>query len=120
LLACRSIRRSTKIQHSVVEQELEESSMDTQALRVTYFVDDEHVPPWCDDIRSFLSAALGLRFEMRYFGEACWYMTTAEDVAHTLGPYYPDLTVCLDGMLDGEELDSRLATYRLCCDQRRV
>ena len=94
--------------------------MDTQALRVTYFVDDEHVPPWCDDIRSFLSAALGLRFEMRYFGEACWYMTTAEDLAHTLVPYYPDLTVCLDGMLDGEEVDSRLATYRLCRDQRRV
>jgi hypothetical protein len=47
-------------------------------------------------------------------------MTTAEDLAHTLVPYYPDLTVCLDGMLDGEEVDSRLATYRLCRDQRRV
>ena len=94
--------------------------MDTQALRVTYFVDDEHVPPWCDDIRSFLSAALGLRFEMRYFGEACWSITTAEDLAHTLVPYYPDLMVCLDGMLDGEEVDSRLATYRLGRDQRRL
>jgi hypothetical protein len=47
-------------------------------------------------------------------------MTTAEDLAHTLVPYYPDLTVCLDGMLDGEEVDSRLATYRLRRDQRFV
>lgn len=94
--------------------------MDTQALRVTYFVDDEHVPPWCDDIRSFLSAALGLRFEMRYFGEECWSITTAEDLAHTLVPYYPDLMVCLDGMLGGGEVDSRLATYRLGRDQRLV
>jgi hypothetical protein len=94
--------------------------MDTQALRVTYFVDDEHVPPWCEDIRSFLSATLGLRFEMRYFGEGCWYVTTAEHVAHSLVPYYPNLMVCLDGMLGGEEIDSRLGTYRLCRNQRRV
>jgi hypothetical protein len=94
--------------------------MHTHVLRVTYFIDDEHVPPWCDDIRAFLSAALGLRFETQYFGEARWHATTAENVAHSLVPYYPDLTVCLDGMLNGEEIDSRLATYRLCRDQQRA
>ena len=57
---------------------------------------------------------------MRYFGEGCWYVTTAEHVAHTLVPYYPNLMVCLDGMLGGEEIDSRLGTYRLCRNQRRV
>ena len=35
--------------------------MDTHVLRVTYFIDDEHVQPWCDDIRAFLSAAARLK-----------------------------------------------------------
>ena len=33
---------------------------------------------------------------MRFFGEAAWSATTAEDVAYTLIPYYPDLMLCLD------------------------
>ena len=33
----------------------------------------------------------GLRFEMRYFGEGCWYVTTAEHLARTLVPYDPNL-----------------------------
>jgi hypothetical protein len=92
--------------------------MHMQAFRVTHFIDDEHVPPWCDDIRSFLAGALRLRFEMKYFDEGRWYATTAEHVAHALAPRFPDLMLCLDRMLDGHEVGSRIATYRLSRRQR--
>jgi hypothetical protein len=65
------------------------------------------------DIQAFLSTAAEARFEMRYVGEDRWYPVAADDVALTLAGYHPDLRRCLDQLLDGEEVASRLARFRL-------
>ena len=90
-----------------------ETQMSTESLRTTYLIDRNLSRSSSRDIEHFLSCASGLRFEMRFFGEAAWSATTAEDVAYTLIPYYPDLMLCLDHFLDGEEVESRLAMYQL-------
>jgi hypothetical protein len=68
---------------------------------------------WNHDIQAFLSTAVEARFEMRYVGEDRWYPVAADDVALTLAGYHPDLRRCLDQLLDGEEVASRLARFRL-------
>ncbi len=68
----------------------------------------------CDrEVQDFLSTAVEARFEMRYVGEDRWYPVPADDVALTLAGYHPDLGRCLDLLLDGEEVASRLARFRL-------
>jgi hypothetical protein len=68
----------------------------------------------------FVYAAAPTRFEMRYIGEDQWYPVPIDDVALTLGAYYPDLQKCLNRMLDGEEVASRLALFRVSRRQRRA
>jgi len=68
---------------------------------------------WSRDVQLFLSIAGWTRFEMRFIGEDRWYPAPADDVASTLAPYYPDLEHCLDQMLTGEEVASRLALFRV-------
>jgi hypothetical protein len=65
------------------------------------------------EIQEFLSVAAAARFEMRYLGEDRWYPVPADDVALTLAGYHPDLGRCLDLLLNGEEVASRLARFRL-------
>ena len=60
-----------------------------------------------------MSLALGLRFEMRFIGEPRWWPTPAEDVARGLAPYHPTLQECLERLIQGEELASRLSAYRI-------
>ncbi|HLB17143.1 MAG TPA: hypothetical protein VJM14_19640 [Burkholderiales bacterium] len=68
---------------------------------------------WNREVQDFLSTAVEARFEMRYVGEDRWYPVPADDVALTLAGYHPDLGRCLDLLLDGEEVASRLARFRL-------
>jgi hypothetical protein len=68
---------------------------------------------WHREVQEFLSTAMQVRFEMRYVGEDRWYPVAADDVALTLAGYHPDLGHCLDQLLDGEEVASRLARFRL-------
>ncbi|MGH8697385.1 MAG: hypothetical protein ACREVS_12970 [Burkholderiales bacterium] len=68
---------------------------------------------WNREVEDFLSTAVAARFEMRYVGEDRWYPVPADDVALTLAGYHPDLGRCLDLLLDGEEVASRLARFRL-------
>jgi hypothetical protein len=68
---------------------------------------------WNREVQAFLSTAVEARFEMRYVGEDRWYPVPADDVALTLAGYHPDLRRCLDLLLDGEEVASRLARFRL-------
>jgi hypothetical protein len=68
---------------------------------------------WNHEVQLFLSTAAQARFEMRYVGEDRWYPVPADDVALTLAGYHPDLRRCLDRMLRGEEVASRLARFRL-------
>jgi len=68
---------------------------------------------WNREVQDFLSTAMEARFEMRYVGEDRGYPVPADDVALTLAGYHPDLGRCLDLLLDGEEVASRLARFRL-------
>ena len=68
---------------------------------------------WNHEVSVFLSTAAEARFEMQYVGEDRWYPIPADDVALTLAGYHPDLRRCLDRLLDGEEVASRLARFRL-------
>jgi hypothetical protein len=68
---------------------------------------------WNRDVQVFLDTAFEARFEMRYVGEDRWYPIAADDVALTLAGYHPDLRRCLDRLLSGEEVASRLARFRL-------
>jgi hypothetical protein len=68
---------------------------------------------WNREVRVFLDTAVEARFEMRYVGEDRWYPIAADDVALTLSGYHPDLRRCLDQLLSGEEVASRLARFRL-------
>jgi hypothetical protein len=68
---------------------------------------------WNREVEAFLATAVEGRFEMRYFGEDRWYPVPADDVALTLAGYHPDLGRCLDRLLNGEEVASRLARFRL-------
>jgi len=68
---------------------------------------------WNREVRVFLDTAVEVRFEMRYVGEDRWYPIAADDVALTLAGYHPDLRRCLDRLLSGEEVASRLARFRL-------
>jgi hypothetical protein len=67
----------------------------------------------------FLTLAAHTPFEMRYQGEERWYPAPAEDVARTLSAYHTDLRGCLDRLLDGEEIASRLAWFRVA-QRRRI
>jgi hypothetical protein len=68
---------------------------------------------WNREVQVFLDTAVEVRFEMRYVGEDRWYPIAADDVALTLAGYHPDLRRCLDRLLSGEEVASRLARFRL-------
>lgn len=70
-------------------------------------------PAWNHEVQVFLSLAGSTKFEMRYLGEDRWYAAPADDVALTLAGYHGDLQRCLDQMLNGEELASRLALFRV-------
>jgi hypothetical protein len=63
--------------------------------------------------RQFLTLALGLRFEMRFPSEPKWWPASILEVAEALRPYHPCAEACLRRMLDGEEVCSRLAMYRI-------
>lgn len=69
-----------------------------------------------EKIVEFLKEAGQARFEMRYLGEENWYPAPADDVARTLAGYHRDLHRCLVRMLDGEEVASRLALFRIAQD----
>jgi hypothetical protein len=67
-------------------------------------------------ISAFLKEAGQTRFEMRYLWEGNWYPAPADDVARTLAGYHSDLHRCLARMLNGEEVASRLALFRVAQD----
>jgi hypothetical protein len=85
----------------------------TDALRTALLAEREPASCWSHEIHEFLQGAAGCAFEMRFFGEDRWYRTSADDVAHTLVPYHPDLIACLDRLRAGESLASWLALYRV-------
>jgi hypothetical protein len=64
-------------------------------------------------VQTFLNLAAQTRFEMRYLGEDRWHPAPIEDVAQTLLAYHADLEDCLERLLEGEELASRLALFRV-------
>jgi hypothetical protein len=64
-------------------------------------------------VRVFFTLALGLRFEMRFIDEPHWWPVPAEDVARGLIPYHRTAEDCLERLLQGEELTSRLSVYRI-------
>jgi hypothetical protein len=71
-------------------------------------------------VQEFLTVAAQTRFEMRYIGEDRWYPAPTDDVAVTLASYHPDLQQCLDRMLTGEVVASRLAHFRVSFRQTRI
>ncbi|HKC43265.1 MAG TPA: hypothetical protein VKC64_05520 [Burkholderiales bacterium] len=71
-------------------------------------------------VQEFLTVAAQTRFEMRYIGEDRWYPAPTDDVAVTLASYHPDLQQCLDRMLTGEVVASRLAHFRVAFRQTRI
>ena len=73
----------------------------------------ESIQSWNHKVQVFLSMAGSTKFEMRYLGEDRWYAAPTDDVALTLAGYHIDLERCLDRMLNGEELASRLALFRV-------
>jgi hypothetical protein len=71
-------------------------------------------------VQEFLTVAAQTRFEMRYIGEDRWHPAPADDVALTLASYHPDLQHCLDRMLTGDEVASRLAHFRVALRQPQI
>lgn len=88
--------------------------MGTQDLQV-YPWGTEHVRAggWSREIQMFVTVAAQTRFEMRYVGEERWYPAPTDEVARTLVAYHPNLRQCLDCLLDGGEVASRLARFRV-------
>jgi hypothetical protein len=71
------------------------------------------IQTWNQEVQVFLSMAGSTKFEMRYLGEDRWYAAPTDDVALTLAGYHVDLQGCLHRLLNGEELASRLALFRV-------
>jgi hypothetical protein len=106
-------RRQIDIQQLTKRRDHEDDSM-----KLDDFWGRDIAPPasdraWNHEVSVFLSTAAEARFEMRYVGEDRWYPVPADDVALTLAGYHPDLGDCLDRLLDGEEVASRLARFRV-------
>ncbi len=68
---------------------------------------------WSREVQMFVTVAAQTRFEMRYMGEDRWYPAPTDEVARTLVAYHPNLKQCLDCLLDGGEVASRLARFRV-------
>jgi hypothetical protein len=82
-------------------------------LRAYYRAERMAAGVWNREIQMFLTLAMEVRFEMRYMGEDRWYPVPTIDVAETLGAYHPDLHECFERLLEGEEVPSRLALFRV-------
>lgn len=91
----------------------EDYNMKLDDLRAPYGAAATGDRAWNHDIQLFLSSAALTRFEMRYIGEDRWHPAPTDDVALTLAAYHPNLQRCLDRMLTGEEVASRLALFRV-------
>jgi len=89
-------------------------------LRAQYLAADGDDRAWNRDIQLFLSTAALTRFEMRYIGEDRWHPAPTDDVALTLAAYHSNLKGCLDRMLTGEEVASRLALFRIAQRSSRL
>jgi hypothetical protein len=62
---------------------------------------------------TFFTLALGLRFETHFTSEPKWWPASMFEVAEALLPYHRSAKACVERMLNGEELCSRLAVYRI-------
>jgi hypothetical protein len=89
-----------------------EADMGSNDLQ-SYYGNARAAGGWSREVQMFLTHAANTRFEMRYDGEDRWYPAPSEEVAQTLHAYYPDLGDCLGRMLEGEEVASRLARFRV-------
>lgn len=94
--------------------------MGTADIRAYYGADRRGTSGWNRDIQTFVTLAAQTRFEMRYLGEDRWHPAPTEDVAQTLIAYHPDLEQCMQRLLDGEELASRLALFRVATHPSRL
>jgi hypothetical protein len=65
------------------------------------------------EVASFVRRALGLRFEMRFEGEAAWWPVDAREVGETLLGYYESMHSALEQMREGKEVPSGLAFFRV-------
>jgi hypothetical protein len=71
------------------------------------------------EVASFVRRALGLRFEMRFEGEAAWWPVDAHEVGETLRGYYDSMHSALEQMREGKELPSGLAYFRVRRERAR-
>jgi len=78
-----------------------------------YYSADRVAPRGNGAVQMFLMGLAQSRFEMRYLGEERWHPAPTEDVAQTLVAHHPDPRECLDRLLEGEEVASRLARFRV-------
>ena len=62
---------------------------------------------------TFFTLALGLRFETRFTSESKWWPASVFEVAEAILPYHHDAEACVERMVNGEEVCSRLAVYRV-------
>ena len=62
---------------------------------------------------TFFALALGVHFETRFTSETKWWPASMFDVADALLPYCPSAKACVERLLNGEEVCSRLAVYRV-------
>ena len=69
--------------------------------------------PGTPETTVFLTLALGLRFETRFTSESKWWPASVFEVAEAILPYHHDAEACVERMLNGEEVCSRLAVYRV-------
>ena len=87
--------------------------MGTQDLRAYPWAEQAGAGGWSREVQMFVTVAAQTRFEMRYMGEERWHPAPTDEVARTLVAYHPNLKQCLDRLLDGGEVASRLAHFRV-------
>ena len=69
--------------------------------------------PSGSEVTAFVRRAFGIRFEMRFEWETQWWRVDAQEVGKTLAGYRNNLQGCLEQLLEGQELKSGLAYFRV-------
>lgn len=87
-------------------------------LRAAFWAERDTLHPWTSEMQVFLSLSAGLTFETRYHGEDRWWPVTADEVARTLSAYHANLQQCLDQLLEGDEIGSKLSLFRVAETRR--
>jgi hypothetical protein len=69
--------------------------------------------PSGSEVTAFVRRAFGIRFQMRYEWETQWWRVDVQEVGQTLAGYHDSLQGCLAQLLEGQELRSGLAYFRV-------